>query len=193
MLDWKFGQIALTWPITESSSKAIRVQLPGGEVWLPLHRFERTGISLRKNDQSLTCRISSVFPATIVTLFREFSRSSGEAIVPVKRAGKGPTDKSQKVKVEIWKHDDEETRQRRERTMTIPASQLREIDGKLYLMAWCAWKKLSEGECLVQPFTPAIDAAVKQLEEIVAERVNFYASATDRTTEKSKTFLANAE
>jgi hypothetical protein len=99
-LEWERGYpVPVAWPILEDSGKAIRVDLPGGSVWMPLHRFKGRGVELRREGSgSYTCRVSSVFPTLLIELLDEFSRNSGEAVIPVTRAGRGPSENRSRSK-----------------------------------------------------------------------------------------------
>lgn len=77
--------------------------------------------------------------ATYVGMWCQYIAASNDGLICVRSAGKGPTDKSRRIRVTAtfggaghW-GDEQEVR---EHTITVPISQLVEHDGKLYAPRW---------------------------------------------------------
>ncbi|MBY9156605.1 hypothetical protein KUU74_25965 [Pseudomonas aeruginosa] len=118
--------------------------------------------------------------ASFVGMLCRYIAASNDGLICVRSAGKGPTDKSRKIRVAAtfggaghW-GDEQEVR---EHTITVPASQLIERDGNLYAPRWLIRKTLhqrigqwpiagSEGEgCFDEHLLwPAFDSLVAEFE-----------------------------
>lgn len=160
----------IVWPILEDSGKAIRVDFSGIQIWIPIYWFSQHSIRLSLMSGGLRfCRVDNQRTAdNLLGLFRLLSKTSSSAVIPVKRAGCGPTEKSARVKFTVSVGDDE-FMVAREQSMTVPVSQIVEIHGKPHLNARVVRKKCPAIR-LPNTFTPAIDMAIKQIEEFFAGR-----------------------
>lgn len=118
--------------------------------------------------------------ASFVGMLCQAIAASNDGLICVRSAGKGPTDKSRKIRVAAtfggaghWGNEKEV----REHTITVPASQLIERDGNLYAPRWLIRKTLhqrigqwpiagSEGEGYFDEHLlwPAFDSLVAEFE-----------------------------
>ena len=132
----------IDWPIVTETSKAVQIQTPGGLLWLPDCKRPKKFWSCAEVDK-LLADIKSV------------SSTCNEALVSVQKAGKGPTDKSIKVKVEVRKYTlgdpDEECEGStitKTRCFTVALSQLKAVDGALFAPLWLLKRHLGHGESI---------------------------------------------
>lgn len=117
----------------------ITAHIPGaGATRLRLDCLAHFNVAGRPRGLKLTSPTREGLREAHAELVRAASRSSSGAI-PVTRAGKGPTERSVKVRVAGVRIDDD----RRggdepacDRTLTVARSQLREVGGQLYAPAW---------------------------------------------------------
>lgn len=143
-----FGKSAAGQPVVLLSLAAgsphkgeITAQIPGaGPTRLRLDCLARFQAREIAHPQRLTPPTRDGLREAHAELVRAASRSSAAAI-PVKRAGKGPSDRSIKVTVQGVGYDDRTIPHShelpaRDRTLTVPRSQLREVDGQLYAPVW---------------------------------------------------------
>lgn len=152
----------IDWPIVNETKKAVQVQTPGGLLWFP---------NWKRPKKFWSC-------ATVDTLLAEIknvSSSSSEALVPVLRAGKGPTDKSLKVRVQVHRFTlCDETDEWSEgssiakfRCFTLARSQLMDVDGALFAPMWMMKKRLRRGESIVSGVWTGLIAVESQIRAAV--------------------------
>ena len=153
------GARTISWSIIRETDKAVLVQTSGGELWLPLWRFE-----IRKYSPG------SVH--VLIKLLTDISKYSEYAFVPVKKAGSGKTEKSAKYKVEVTEDLDpygEHTLQNRVRTFTLPVSQITHTDGLMFAPIWLLKKHLDKNEFVKNRSWPGLDKVRLEIEQIAAE------------------------
>src|SRR5450830_618463 len=147
------------WPIVDMSDKAWKIQTPGGEIWVPKWRWQGPGLCGDKMRLQL-----------VLALFEDISRTHHDARVPVKKVGKGSSEKSVQVSFLIQRidkrrrEDDQETVKR---IATVPLSLLEQGDGGAWSMPeWVIAKKLNkEKEKLAsKPVWPGLLAVQAQLQ-----------------------------
>ena len=140
------------WEIVRKTDKAVLVNTAGGELWLPLHRFN---MAEARHDQAgmigHRCQCQLELDELLATL-EALSRSRTDCYVEVKKAGSGPTDKSHKYKV-------------MGKTLTLPISQIKELDGALMAPEWLIKEKLkiSKDERVSSAVWLGWDAVLQQL------------------------------
>ncbi|MFZ5501797.1 MAG: hypothetical protein ACOY58_07820 [Candidatus Micrarchaeota archaeon] len=129
-------------PVVKEVGREIVLQLPGGKEaavnkrLLSFWRYENSAIRLWIGD----------FPSRLVEGFREIIERiscGGNGFIPVKVVGKGPTEKSKKVKVAGVEYRHSETLvETREHTLTIPSSQIQEVEAQHYVPRWLLKKAI---------------------------------------------------
>ena len=152
----------VVWPIDRSTEKAWRITTSGGQIWVPkcLWRDDHLG-----NPES---RIK-----WMMKLFGQISSTHDDALVPVKRAGKGPTEKSVKVnfRARRWFNDPMNPDFKEVvRSATVPISLvMQDENGTWKLPLWCLKRKLKDSESLVdKPIWPGLAAVQSELEDGLA-------------------------
>lgn len=131
------------------------VETDGGEVFIP--NFLLRELSQVKDADSL------------ISFFRkQVLHDSGNYVVPCRAAGKGKTELSRKIEVALLRkfHDGGGTpaQERITRTFTVPASQVTEVDGQLFVAGWVLRKKLRSGERITDRRWEGEDAVRRQVE-----------------------------
>jgi signal transduction histidine kinase len=131
------------------------VATDGGEVFIPNFRLQ--DLSQVKDADSL-----------IGFFRRQVLHDGGNHIVPCRAAGKGKTEMSRKIEVALIRkfHDGGPTpaQERISRTFTVPASQVTEVAGQLFVAGWVLRQKLRPGERLTDRRWEGEDAFRQQLE-----------------------------
>lgn len=153
--------VTISWPIIKETEKAILVETIGGEIWLPRYLFD-------KHDYT-------AFEAQkLLSNFKEISANYVEDLIPVKKAGKGPTEKSHKIKFDVFcsVYDVDKFflgHKKRSITKTIPVSQLVEKDGNTYAPSWILKQKLEKGEMLSVTTWKGLPKVLEQITNIINE------------------------
>lgn len=157
--------VCLEWPVLHPERGPCRVQLPGGEVSI----WPRT---LQSLPHALTVDASAKPFSDVLTVDDYILKirravieaASSDVVVPVVRAGKGPTEKSAKYRVSVQYHAraerniapyfDEHQRyaQPQTHTLTLAVSLVREITvegaGGTYIPAWVIRSALRDREMI---------------------------------------------
>ncbi|MEF2488421.1 hypothetical protein V6S71_10425 [Pseudomonas aeruginosa] len=140
--------------------------------------------------------------ATYVGMWCRYIAASDDGLICVRSAGKGPTDKSRKIRVTAtfggaghW-GDEQEVR---EHTITVPISQLVEHDGKLHAPRWLIRQTLrkrigqwpvtgSEGEGWFDErlLWPAFDSLVAEFERRERRNREWQEARTNPSTIRAK-------
>lgn len=123
----------IDWPIVAKSEKAVRVETPGGEVWLPLWKFGQK-----------TYGCDSV--PRLLSVLEELTMSNSDALVRVWKAGRGKTAASHKFRIVVA--IDGEPPVLRRRTLILPISQVKVVAGKSMAPLWLLRKKIESRESL---------------------------------------------
>lgn len=92
-------------------------------------------------------------------------RHGGSALIPIKPAGKGPTEKSRKIRVSgvVYRYQippGGDVEERKEHTLTIPVSQIVDRDGDYYAPRWLLRKTLHERVLGGKSWPASIDGGV---------------------------------
>jgi len=131
----------IEWPIVRSTAKAVLVATPGGELWLPLWRFQKRGYRADEAGQ-------------IIALLADVSATASDARVRVWRAGAGPSGKSHKFQIAVRRQSSDShgqpTTEVRRRCFTLPLSQIKGSRGNWSAPAWLLKKRLANGETLAR-------------------------------------------
>jgi hypothetical protein len=157
------GRHAVVWAIERETEKAWLIKTAGGQIWMPkyLWRDNHPGIG------SAEFRIKERFE-----LFEKISSSNDSSLLPVKKAGKGSTEKSVKVSFRVRRADNPDNPPYKEvvRSATVPVSLLvQEGNGSWYLPLWCIKQKLKTFEYLVEKACwPGLAAVQNELREGLA-------------------------
>lgn len=133
-----------------------KIKSVGRNVVLRLPNGEEVAVNYRN-----LCELASQRESNFVMIFRsvedlkekfkgfcELVCRGGNALIPVSSAGKGSSGKSRKIKVAGVLHSTETAdgfvSERREHTLTLPASLLVEVDGQFYAPQWILKKTVHE-------------------------------------------------
>jgi hypothetical protein len=166
----------VTWPIVRRSDKrAVLLKIAGHEKWLRPGDFS-----------TLRTSFAHLRPERLSSLLDYLSKllaTEKDSLVPVKLAGKGPTEKSHKYRVVVH----EEHRGEFPRTFTLPVSQIIDREGASYAPLWLFTRHLQCGES-VRGIWPGVgdvkremeDAFSRLRERIEARRLAWEAGADER-------------
>lgn len=122
----------VSWPVLKTTDKARLIRTPGGEIWIPIWRWNAIQLHHRRHPDEKTL-------AEIQQFFAEISATCGESRVFVKRAGKGPTDLSVKIKFTFTRKEGPDTWGTKiwERSATVAKSLLtQDPDGRWTAPRW---------------------------------------------------------
>lgn len=171
-LEVPFGQgghrLLVVWPIVGMTDNAWKIRTPGGEIWVPKWRWQGPGLYGDKMRLQL-----------VLALFEDISRTHHDARIPVKKVGKGSSEKSVQVSFLIQRidkrlrEDDQETVKR---SATVPLSLLEQGDGGAWSMPhWAIAQKLNkEKEKLASKAVwPGLAAVQAQLQSAFDASENF--------------------
>ena len=163
-------KIDIEWPIARQTSKAVLVVTPGGEVWLPLWRFQKRRWPVDEAD-------------ALVGLIKSVSASSPDARVRVWRSGAGSSGKSHKFQFAVQSGDGDQVQVRR-RCFTLPVSQIKGSKGSWNAPAWLLQKRLaSDSETLVRPEWPGLEAVESQIRQAVISAKTARREAEERSNQ----------
>jgi len=169
----------IEWPIVRSTAKAVLVATPGGELWLPLWRFQKRGYRADEAGQ-------------IIALLADVSATASDARVRVWRAGAGPSGKSHKFQIAVRRQSSDShgqpTTEVRRRCFTLPLSQIKGSRGNWSAPAWLLKKRLANGETLARGDWAGLEAVASQVKQM-ADRV----SSARRAAEESARLKREAE
>lgn len=144
----------IEWPVLRSTGKAVLVSTPGGNIWLPLWKFETRKWGVTQIDQ-------------LVALITNISGSASDARIRVWKAGHGPTDKSHKFQVAVRRETQDNFgdtfRKVFRRCFTLPKSQIKGARGAWTAPVWLVRDRLGEKETLARSKWEGLDAVVSQL------------------------------
>ena len=149
------------WEIVRKTEKAVLVNASGAEFWLPLHRFNMADAGhVQAGLIGHRCKDPYELNQLLETL-EALTKSRNDCYVEVTKAGSGPTDKSHKYKF-LGK------------TMTLPVSQILEIDGRWMAPEWLIKEKLKMGkdDKLSQAIWLGWDALRSQIETLAIREKN---------------------
>lgn len=175
-------RVAVDFEIRPGNKLEDQLVLPGGRAFafrVPRSRSKPQGRNVLRTLKDL---------ASLVGMLCQYIAASDDGLIRVRPAGKGPTDKSRKIRVAAtfegaghW-GDEHEVR---EHTITVPISQLVEHDGKLHaprLIRQTLRKRIgqwpvtgSEGEgwfdeCLLWPAFEALKAVFDGREKLLGAK-----------------------
>ena len=149
------------WPVVRETPKAELVQTPGGEVWIP------------KRNSRLIRRFAANRLGEFLDGLARLHAGSRDALIAVRRRGKGPTDKSAIFEFEVEETALDGARTIRPRTFTLPLSLV--ADG--HVQRWVIDEKLDRerrqgrtGGRLQSPVVapwPGLDTIRLQLEAVI--------------------------
>ena len=160
----------ITWPIVRETKKAILVETPGGDLWLPRWRFDRAKYYLAEVPK-------------LIELLANISASAESSIVPVTRVGPGKTEKSAKFKVivsENMNFEGAEVLKTRVRIFTLPLSQILNNDRLMFAPVWLVKGHLGKGENLANRVWPGLAKITDEIEQVAA---NLRQQAEDKNAE----------
>ena len=155
-------------PVLERSAKnAIKLGVVGKEEWIRPGDFRRLQDACR-------CVTPETLP-TLLMIMSEALEESSSALVPVSRAGKGPTEKSGKFRLEVYTRDYDGIQvegrpvplRKIDRTFTLALSQIELLDGKPHAPVWLLKRHLGREES-VRGIWPGVDEVRKQLQAAFA-------------------------
>lgn len=163
-------QQLVSWPILEATAKAWLIQTPAGKLWVPSFRWNNMplGPGATGDERKLNA---------VVGFLRSITSSSNDARVTVRRAGKGSSDLSVKVTFTVATRgtDGYSVIGERERTATVPASQLEQDGDQWSVPRWVLARKLKPSEGFqARPEWPGMQVLQDQL------RAAFDAAAAGR-------------
>lgn len=149
----------VSWPILQATTKAWLIQTPGGELWVPSYRYSNMlpGVGATADERKLN---------GVVAFFSHISASSSDAGVPVRRAGKGPTELSSKVTFDVCLREPESGAMLGvwQRSSLVPVSQLSSDGEGWSVPRWVLAKKLKPNESFHhRPVWPGIVMLREQL------------------------------
>ena len=149
----------VSWLILQATAKAWLIQTPGGELWVPSYRYSnlRPGAGATADERKMN---------GVVEFFENVSASSSDARVPVRRAGKGPTELSSKVTFEVCLREPESGSVLGvwHRSSLVPVSQLSSDCEGWSVPRWVLAKKLKPNESFHRrPVWPGMNALRDQL------------------------------
>ena len=176
-------RVAVDFEIRPGNKLDDQLVLPGGRAFafrVPRSRSKPQGRNVLRTLKDL---------ASLVGMLCQYIAASDDGLICVRSAGKGPTDKSRKIRVAAtfegaghW-GDEQEVR---EHTITVPISQLVEHGGKLHAPRWLIRQTLrkrigqwpvtgSEGEgwfdeCLLWPAFEALKAVFDAREKLLGAK-----------------------
>ena len=153
---------SICWPVVRATAKADLVRTPGGDLWIPKRARLLTRFVPTRLDE---------FLAGLTDLYA----SSRDALVAVRRCGKGPTDLSAVYQFSVREVSDEETRIH-PRTLTLPLSLVADdrvprwvIDEKLEAERTSGRRRLRgrQQSPVIAPW-PGIMAVRSEIEAVIA-------------------------
>lgn len=166
----------IEWPIVKVTAKALLVTTPGGEIWLPRHKFTLRKYSANRVDE-------------LIRLISRLSSTSKNAIVRIWKAGAGPTKKSHKFKVAVIQTEidcnGEQHRKLLRRCFTLPISQIQIHQEHWHAPVWLFMTLLGSNEQLSRPHWPGLIKVTNQINQI-AERVMLKQREADAINEAIK-------
>lgn len=157
-----FGQPyakCVSWPILQSTGKAWLVQTPAGDIWVPSYRWDRmpSGTGNTGDERKYNA---------VVDFLRSITSTNNDALVAVRRAGKGSSDLSTTVAFTVVVRDADglSVIEERQRTSIVPASQLKAHGDQWSVPRWVLAKKLKSNEGFkVRPVWPGLQVVQDQL------------------------------
>ncbi len=171
----------VSWPILKSTGKAWLIQTPAGDIWLPSYRWDHMplGSGATGDERKLNA---------VVDFLRTITSTNNDALVTVRRAGKGSSDLSSTVAFTVVVRDADGfgVIEERQRTSIVPASQLKSDGEQWSVPRWVLAKKLKSNEGFkTRPVWPGLQVLKHQLRsafdvamagEVAAKAANVKAS-----------------
>ena len=144
----------LEFPIRPTTStKAVLVEFKCGAAWILTNLFQQPTYPLRRSFRGKYCLDVTLDQVPI--LLDEIYRNMRDELVEVKKAGKGPTEKSHKFKVEVLRRKYSENRdpnnleyERTTKTMTLGWFGVDEVEGQFFAERKMIEEKLDKGYVL---------------------------------------------
>jgi hypothetical protein len=130
----------IEFPVTKETNKSYRVLIDGCNFWMHKSTFNT---AYKPDCAGFWGALNS--PADIQKIIDRINLSisqNSDALIPVIKKGKGPTDKSAKYEFFVRSENEDSKR----RTFTLPISQIIEESGKLYAPAWLLKNKIAEAQ-----------------------------------------------
>lgn len=165
-----FGQPyakCVSWPILQSTGKAWLVQTPAGDLWVPSYRWDRmpSGIGNTGDERKYNA---------VVDFLRSITSTNNDALVAVRRAGKGSSDLSTTVAFTVVVRDADGlcVIEERQRTSIVPASQLKPDGDHWSVPRWVLARKLKPREGFKsRPLWPGLQVLQEQLRSALDEAI----------------------
>lgn len=173
----------VSWPILKSTGKAWLIQTPAGDIWVPSYRWDHlpTGSGATDEERKLNA---------VVDFLSTITSTNNDALVNVRRAGKGSSELSWTVAftVVVRGADGFGVIEERQRTSIVPASQLKSDGGQWSVPRWVLAKKLRSNEGFkTRPVWPGLRVLKDQL------RSAFDAAMAGEVAAKAATVKATQE
>lgn len=149
----------VSWPILQTTAKAWLIQTPGGDIWVPSYRWDHmpSGSGATADKQKFNA---------VVDFLRSITSTNNDALVAVRRAGKGSSDLSTTVAFTVVVRDADGLNviEERQRTSIVPASQLKSDGDHWSVPRWVLAKKLKPREGFkTRPLWPGLQVLQDQL------------------------------
>lgn len=173
----------VSWPILKSTGKAWLIQTPAGDIWVPSYRWDHLplGPGATEEERKLNA---------VVDFLRTITSTNNDALVNVRRAGKGSSELSSTVAFTVVVPDADGfgVIEERQRTSIVPASQLKSDGEQWSVPRWVLAKKLKPNEGFkTRPVWPGLQVLKDQL------RSAFDSATAGEVSAKAATVKATQE